>query len=243
MKFNIVLLGLLLSFVIFMGSYSPVPLNSHTVPGLVTKTLPAVVEVRPGFDRWLGAGVLISEDGWIMTAGHVVGGQDVMIVTMQDGSKHMSINIITDPNSDIAILKINIDDPNYTLPHVRMRETYPMQGESVFAIGHPLGMFYSISLGVVSNVHRDMPPYGSDLIMTDAEITRGNSGGPLLDMQGHLVGIIVAGSSYFTGLEANFAVPVARGRELLDEYLRQQEVAAGCNDLDLSDMQAFSRNY
>ncbi len=242
MKFNIVLLGLLVGFMLFMGQYFPVPLSYSVVPGLVTKTLPAVVELRPGFDRWLGAGVFISEDGWIMTAGHVVGDQDVMIVTMQDGTKHMSINIITDPNSDIAILKINLDDPNYVLPYVRMRETYPLQGESVFAIGHPLGMFYSISLGVVSNVHRDEPPYGSDLIMTDAEITRGNSGGPLLDMRGHLVGIIVAGSSYFTGLEANFAVPVVRGRELFEKYVQQQEASTGYDDLDVPNMQAFSRN-
>ena len=226
MKYNAVLLGILFSFMLFMGRYFPVPLSYSVVPGLVTKTLPAVVELRPGFGSWLGAGVFISEDGWIMTAEHVIRDQEVMIVTMRDGTKHMSINIITDPNSDIAILKINIDDPNYAIPHVRMRETYPLQGESVFVIGHPLEMFYTISLGVVSNVHRDTPPYGSDLIMTDAEITHGNSGGPLLDMRGRLVGIIVAGFSYFTGLEANFAVPVGRGKKLYDEYLRQQEVAA-----------------
>ena len=161
MKFNAILLGVLLCFTIFMWAYSPVPLTSNTVPGLVTKTLPAIVELRPGFGRWMGAGVLISEDGWIMTAGHVVGNQEVMIVTMRDGTKYMSINIITDPNSDIAILKIDIEDA----PHVRMSKMYPQLGEPVFVIGHPLRMFYSISLGVVSNVHQDMSPYGLDLII------------------------------------------------------------------------------
>ncbi len=221
MKFNIVIFCILLSFSMFMGQYFPVPLSHSTVPGLVTKTLPAVVEIRPGFGNWMGAGVLISEDGWIMTAGHIVGDQDVMIITMRDNVKYMSINIIADPNSDIAILKVNLDDPNGIMPYVRMRETYPQLGESVFVIGHPLGMCYSISLGVVSNMHQNILPWGLDLIVTDAEVTRGNSGGPLLDMDGRLLGIIVAGSYYFTGLEQNFAVPVARGRELLEKYVRQ----------------------
>ncbi len=235
MRFNLVIFLVLFGFMLVMGSYSPTPLNLNhrTVPALVTKVLPAVVEIRPGFGNWMGAGVLISEDGWILTAKHIVEGQDVVIITMRDNVKHMGINIITDPNSDIAILKINIDDPNYIMPYVRMRETYPLQGESVFAIGHPLGVFYSISLGVVSNIHKDIPPFGSDLIVTDAEIAGGNSGGPLLDMGGHLVGIIVAGSHYFTGLEANLAVPVERGRKLYDEYLRQQEVAASHNSVEV----------
>lgn len=231
MKFNIpILFCILFSFMLVMGFYSPTPLTSHTVPGLVTKILPAIVELRPGFARWMGAGVLISEDGWIMTAGHVVENQEVMIVTMRDGTKHMSINIIVDPNSDIAILKIDIEDAS----HVRLSGGYPQLGEPVFVIGHPLGMFYSISLGIVSNVHIDKAPYGSDLIVTDAEITWGNSGGPLLDMDGHLLGIVVAGSSYFTGLEANLVVPIARGRELLDEYSGQQKTPTDCNDLELS---------
>ena len=240
MKFNIVLLGILVSFMLFMGQYFPVPvdLNHRTVPSLVTKTISAVVEVRPGFGYWMGAGVLISEDGWLMTAKHLIKNQDVMIVTMRDGSKYMSINIITDPNSDIAILKIDIGDA----PYVRMNGVYPRQGAPVFVIGHPLGMLYSISLGIVSNVHKDMLPFGSDLIVTDAEVTHGNSGGPLLDMEGRLVGIIVAGSYYFTGLEQNFAVPVGRGRKLLEEYVQQQEVSTGRNDLDVPNMQAFSRN-
>ena len=238
MKFNWILLCILLSFTIFMGAYFPVPLTSNTVPGLVTKALPAVVELRPGFARWMGAGVLISEDGWIMTAGHVVGNQDVMIVTLRDGTKYMSINIITDPNSDIAILKIDIEDA----PYVRMNGVYPRQGAPVFTIGHPLGMFYSISLGIISNVHQNILPWGSDLIVTDAEITHGNSGGPLLDMDGQLLGIIVAGSYYFTGLEQNFAVPIARGRKLLEEYV-QQEITTDPNGVDVSDLRALSRNY
>ncbi len=244
MKFNVILFGILVSFMLFMGQYFPVPvdLNHRTVPSLVTKTISAVVEVRPGFGYWMGAGVLISEDGWIMTAKHLIKDQDVMIVTMRDNVKYMSINIITDSNSDIAILKINIDDPNGVTPHVRMGETYPLLGEPVFVIGHPLGMLYSISLGIVSNVHKDMLPFGSDLIVTDAEITHGNSGGPLLDMEGRLVGIIVAGSYYFTGLEQNFAVPVGRGRKLLEEYVQQQEVSTGRNDLDVPDLQTCSRN-
>ena len=224
MRFNLVIFLVLFGFMLVMGSYSPTPLNLNhrTVPALVTKVLPAVVEIRPGFGNWMGAGVLISDTGWIMTAKHLVKDQDVVIITMRDTVKYMSINIISDPNSDIAILKIDIEDA----PYVRMNGVYPRQGAPVFVIGHPLGMFYSISLGVISNVHQSILPWGLDLIVTDAEVTRGNSGGPLLDMDGQLLGIIVAGSYYFTGLEQNFAVPVTRGKKLYDEYIRQQEIAA-----------------
>ncbi len=236
MKFNMVLLCVLISFTIFTGMYFPIPMISPTVPGLVTKVLPAVVELQPESGYWRGAGVFISGDGWIMTAGHVVADQEVMIVTMQDGSKHMSINIISDPNSDIAILKIDFSDPNSnieTVSYVRMSRTYPQLGEPVFTIGHPLGMLYSISLGIVSNVHQDVPSWGLNLIVTDAEVTYGNSGGPLLNMDGRLVGIIVAGSYYFTGLEQNFAVPVTRGKKLYDEYIRQQEIAASRDSMEV----------
>lgn len=230
MKFNSALFLVLFSFMLVMGSYFPIPLTSNTVPGLVVEVLPAVVEIRPGFGNWLGAGVLISDDGWVLTARHVVENQDVVVITMFDESKHMSINIIADSNSDIAILKIDIEDAS----HVRLSGGYPQLGEPVFVIGHPLGMFYSISSGIVSNVHIDKAPYGSDLIVTDAEVTWGNSGGPLLDMDGHLLGIVVAGSLYFTGLEANLVVPIARGRELLDEYSGQQKIPADCNSVGVS---------
>lgn len=233
MKFNIVVFSILFSFLLSMGAYFPVPLTSHTVPGLVTKTLPAIVELRPGFSRWLGAGVLVSEDGWIMTARHIVEDQEVMVVTMPDRTKHMSINIVTDPNSDIAILKIDVEDA----PYVHLRPDYPQQGEPVFVIGHPLGIFNTISLGIVSNVRISKPPYDSEAIITDAEVTHGNSGGGLFDMEGRLLGIVVAGSQYFTGMEQNIVVPVARGRKLLDEYLQQQETSADPNSVDVSDLQ------
>lgn len=217
MKFNSIIFSILIVFFLVMGAYSPIPMNNHTVSGLVTRTLPAVVELRPGFANWLGAGVIISEDGWVMTAGHVVADQEVMIVTMLDGTKHMSINIVIDPNSDIAILKIDIEDA----PYVELSRGYPQLGEYVCAIGHPLGLFNTISLGIVSNLHINKPLWDFDLIVTDAEITYGNSGGPLFDMDGRLLGIVVAGSYYFTGLEQNFVVPVARGRKLLEKYVQQ----------------------
>ncbi len=234
MKLVVVLFSILFTFMLVMGAYSPVPMDNHTVPSLVTKTLPAVVELRPGFNRWMGAGVLVSADGWILTARHLVKDQEVMVATMVDGVKYMSTTIIVDPNSDIAILKIDVEEA----PYVRLCRGYPQLGEYVFVIGHPLGMLNTISLGVVSNLHRDMPRYGSDLIMTDAEVTWGNSGGGLFDMEGCLLGIVVAGSHYSTGLEANLVVPVARGRKLLYESFRQQEISADPNSLEVSIMQA-----
>ena len=187
------------------------------IPDLVDRTLPAVVELRPGFANWLGAGVLISDDGWIITAGHVVEDQEVMTVTMIDGVKYMSVLIITDPNDDIAILKIDLKDA----PHVKMGGVYPRLGESVYTIGHPLGVFNSVSVGIVSNIYIDRSLFGVDLIMTDAEITGGNSGGGLFNMDGCLIGVVVGASVYFAGIEANLVVPVVKGRDLLNGYLRQ----------------------
>jgi len=236
MKYNVTLLFILFSFMLFTGRFFPTPLNNRTVSGTITRILPAVVELRPGFAHRLGAGVLISEDGWIMTAKHVVEGQKVMIATTIGGVKYMSTTIIADPNSDIAILKIdaNPEDGGHVFPHVQLRQDYPRLGEFVFAIGHPLGVFNSISWGVVSNVHKNILPYGRDLIITDAEITNGNSGGPLLDMRGRLVGIVVAGTGYWTGFEANLVVPVVRGRKLLEKYVQQQGNSARCDEVDVS---------
>lgn len=244
MKHNILILCIVLAFVVIVGHLwvitdggrlpcqlcRPSFRNSMALPDLVAKTLPAVVELRPGFANWLGAGVLISNDGWIMTAGHVVEDQEVMIATMIDGVKYMSVLIVADPNDDIAILKIDIKDA----PYVRMSKVYPRLGQSMYIIGHPLGVFNSVSVGIVSNIYIDEAPFGVDLIMTDAEVTGGNSGGGLFDMSGCLIGIVVAGTVYSTGIEANLAVPVSKGRELLNGYLRTQEAETTCDCVDVS---------
>lgn len=216
MKLNIILFCLLFGFAMFIGAaLVPISLDSDTVPNLVEKTLPTIVELHAGFANLAGAGVLISEDGWVLTAGHLVENQDVMIVTMQDDMKYMSINIIADPNSDIAILKIDIEDA----PYVRMSGVYPRQGTPIYIIGHPLGLQNTVSYGIVSNVHIDYPMFGPGLIVTDAELTWGNSGGGLFSMDGCLLGITVGASRFDTGIEMNIVVPVARGRKLLEKYV------------------------
>jgi len=218
------MVGILVVLFIGAGAHVCIPANMNTLPDLVDKTLPAIVELRPGFAGWMGAGVLISDDGWLVTAKHVVEDQDVMIATMIDGVKYMSTTIIVGPNNDIAILKIDIEDA----PHVGLSGVYPRLGESVYVVGHPLGVLNTVSSGIVSNIHRNGSSFGVDLIQVDAEITHGNSGGGLFDMQGRLVGIVVGGTVFYTGIEANLAVPIARGRELLEKY-RRQEIAAGQN--------------
>ncbi|KKN64901.1 hypothetical protein LCGC14_0487350 [marine sediment metagenome] len=228
MRLNVILFCLLFSFAMFVGAMMvPVNLDSDTLPNLVARTLPAVVEVRPGFARWMGVGVLVSSDGWILTAKHLVEKQDVMIVTALDGMKYMSTTIIEDPNNDLAYLKIDIEDA----PHVKLSRSYPRHGEYIYAIGHPRKMFNSVSLGIVSNVRIDVPGFGFDLIVIDAEITGGNSGGPLFNMEGRLLGIVVAGSVYYSGIEANLVVPIMRSEELLDGYLGQQKIPTDCNSV------------
>lgn len=216
MKRVVILLSVMFSLIVFTVGFASI--HRHTLSDLVDKTLPAIVELRPGFASWMGAGVLISEDGWIMTAGHVVKDQEVMIATMRDGVKYMTTLIITDPNNDIVVLKIDIENA----PHVKMSGTYPRLGEFVYTIGHPLGIFYSVTAGVVSNVYVDKPPFGTGLIQTDAELTHGNSGGGLFNMDGYLIGVVVGGTVYHMGIEMNLVVPIAKGRELLDGYFKQE---------------------
>ncbi len=235
MKHNIAILCLVVAFVMIVGHLwyttndnvaDPIKI---TLPDLVDKTLPAIVMVRPGFSNKMAAGVLVSEDGWIVTARHIVENRDVMLVTMADGTKFMSTLILESMFNDIAFLKIDVEG----VPYVEINKMYPRLGETVYAIGHPLGIHNTVSLGIVSNVDIDQPIFGTELIMIDAEITRGNSGGGLFDMDGRLIGVVVAVTSFVTGIEANLVVPISKGRELLDEYLQTQKAEATCDCVEV----------
>ena len=193
-----------------------------------------VVEVRDRFDRLfdrrrprprrlertsVGSGFVIHPEGYIVTNAHVVARSTGRRVTFADGREYDAIVIASDREYDVAILKIEPPQPLPTLAFGRSDDL--MVGETVVAIGNPLGYQHTVTAGVVSAINRDLE-FDRDLVMsgliqTDASINPGNSGGPLLNVLGELIGVNTAirGDAQNIG----FAIPVDQLRRLLPELL------------------------
>ncbi|WP_273524561.1 DegQ family serine endoprotease [Rhodosalinus sediminis] len=138
----------------------------------------------------LGSGFVISEDGFIVTNNHVIENADEINVEFFEGFELEAEVVGTDPNTDIALLKVEPDEP---LEFVRFGDSDTARvGEWVMAMGNPLGQGFSVSAGIVSARNRALSGTYDDYIQTDAAINRGNSGGPLFDMDGRVIGVNTA---------------------------------------------------
>ncbi|WP_339107820.1 DegQ family serine endoprotease [Thioclava sp. GXIMD4216] len=145
---------------------------------------------RPHHSNALGSGFVISEDGYIVTNNHVIENADDITVAFFDGTTKKAKLIGTDPKTDIALLKVETDKP---LPFVPFGDSDKMRvGDWVMAMGNPLGQNFSASAGIVSARNRELSGTYDDYIQTDAAINRGNSGGPLFDMNGEVIGVNTA---------------------------------------------------
>jgi len=157
----------------------------------------------------LGSGFVISADGFIVTNNHVIEGADEIKANFPDGTSLDAVLIGTDPKTDIALLKVTSDKP---LPFVTFGDSDTSRvGDWVLAIGNPFGLGGSVSAGIISARNRDIKsgPY-DDFIQTDAAINRGNSGGPLFNMDGNVIGVntaIISPSGGSIGI--GFSVPSA----------------------------------
>jgi S1-C subfamily serine protease len=180
-----------------------------TVPTIYQRAAPSVVIIRAGHD--LGTGVIVADDGTILTADHVVAGGGSITVTFADGTVANASVLSSDKKTDIAELG------PMKLPQVVVPATLGGSadvGASVVAIGNPLGLTDSVSAGVVSGLNRTADTdtgKRSGLIQFDAAVNPGSSGGPLLDSRGMVIGIVVAladpdGQDAFAGI--GFAVPI-----------------------------------
>ncbi len=135
----------------------------------------------------LGSGFVISEDGFIVTNNHVIEGADEITIEFFSGKKLPAKLVGTDPKTDIALLKVEAGEP---LPFVTFGNSDLMRvGDWVMAMGNPLGQGFSVSAGIVSARGRELSGSYDDFIQTDAAINRGNSGGPLFNMDGQVVGV------------------------------------------------------
>jgi serine protease DegQ len=155
-----------------------------------------------------GSGVLVSQEGIILTNHHVIDGADSIEVALGDGRKTKATVVGSDPETDIAVLKINL--PNLPQPIVLGNIDSVKVGDVTLAIGNPFGVGQTVTSGIISALGRDKLGINTfeNFIQTDAAINPGNSGGALVDTRGNLIGINTAIFSKSGGSGIGFAIPV-----------------------------------
>jgi len=190
---------------------------------------------RRGREGGLGSGIVIDARGLVLTNEHVIQGASRIRVSLEDGREFEAEVVGSDPQSDLAVLRISSPA---NLPFVKPgRSSDLMIGEPVIAIGNPFGLGHTLTTGVVSSLHRSVRSGNRvyhDLIQTDASINPGNSGGPLLNIRGELIGITTAIYRKAEGI--GFAIPVDRARQVVDDLIRFGEVRAGWLGVEVSDL-------
>jgi serine protease Do len=171
-----------------------------------------------------GSGFAISADGYILTNNHVIDNATEVKVKFSDGEELTAKVVGTDPESDIALLKISAD---HAIPYLELgAKAPPRVGDWVVAVGNPLGLGHTVTAGIVSGIGRDIPdvPY-EQFIQTDASINPGNSGGPLIGIDGRVVGMntaIISGAN-----TVGFAIPATHISEVLPQLREKGRVARG----------------
>ena len=182
---------------------------------------------QPQVEHVGGSGVVISPDGYIVTNNHVVEGATYVRVTFSNGKGMQAKVVGTDPMTDLAVLKIN----GSNLPNVPWGDSTALRtGQTVLAFGNPLGMNFTVTRGIVSAVNRsnpysDNPRKPGGFIQTDAAINQGNSGGPLVDARGEVVGIntfLISPSGAFAGM--GFAIPSQIVKPTVETLIKEGHV-------------------
>ncbi|MDZ7853396.1 MAG: Do family serine endopeptidase [Halomonas sp.] len=175
----------------------------------------------------LGSGVIVSDVGYVLTNHHVIRGADQIQVALRDGRETLAEVIGTDPESDLAVLRIDLD----SLPVMKLTDTTRIAvGDVALAIGNPFGVGQTVTMGIISATgrsHLGLNAY-EDFIQTDAAINPGNSGGALVNAEGALVGINTAIFSRSGGSQGiGFAIPTNLARNILDELVTHGRVIRG----------------
>ena len=175
----------------------------------------------------LGSGVIVSPQGYILTNNHVVEAADEILVMLNDGRQTQAKVIGTDPETDLAVLKVNLDK----LPVMVMNNSEQVQvGDIVLAIGNPFGVGQTVTSGIISALGRNQLGINTfeNFIQTDAAINPGNSGGALVDVQGNLLGINTAIYSKSGGsMGIGFAIPVSIAKQVLEGIVKDGLVTRG----------------
>jgi serine protease DegQ len=192
------------------------------IPGIVRKVEPSVVTIS--HDQGTGSGVVWSRDGVVVTNAHVVGNVRTVEVAFFDGQRADGRVRATDPDTDLAVVDVRRSD----LRPATFQQRLPAVGELAVAMGSPLGFQNTITAGIISGLHREIPGSAEqgirslvDLVQTDAAISPGNSGGALVNGRGEVVGINVAYIPPEQGAVAiGFAIPGATAVDVVGQLLR-----------------------
>src|SRR6266568_2392806 len=194
---------------------------------------------RPQIEHGLGSGVTISPDGYIVTNNHVVDGAVNVSVTLNDRRILPAKVVGADSLTDLAVLKVNASD----LPSVPWGDSTKLHpGQTVLAFGNPFGLRFTVTRGIVSALNRPNPSATDrrkpgEFIQTDAAINLGNSGGPLVDARGEVIGIntfLISGSGSFSG--AGFAIPAQIVRPTVDTLIKYGKVSHGYMGIGIVDV-------
>lgn len=184
----------------------------------------------------LGSGVIVSPDGYILTNNHVVDAADEIEVVLADGRKAPARVVGTDPETDLAVIRINVTN----LPVIVLgRAEQARVGDVVLAIGNPFGVGQTVTMGIISAVGRNNLHINQfeNFIQTDAAINFGNSGGALIDTSGNLIGINSAIYSQTGGsVGIGFAIPVSTAKSVMEEIIKTGQVVRGWIGIESQDI-------
>jgi serine protease Do len=190
---------------------------------------------RPTRERQeaLGSGFIVDRSGIILTNNHVVAGADEVMVQLADNRRFSARVLGTDPPTDVAVIRL--DKPPHDLQAVTLGDSDRVRvGDYVLAIGNPLGLGQTVTMGIVSAKNRiigeklgDVDPRYEDFIQTDAAINQGNSGGPLFNFRGEVIGINSAIINPGVAMNVGFAIPINLARQVADQIRKSGRVARG----------------
>ncbi|HZJ84714.1 MAG TPA: trypsin-like peptidase domain-containing protein [Syntrophomonadaceae bacterium] len=203
------------------------------VASLVSPSIVGVTNLKRNFDWYepitesTGSGVILNNDGYIVTNNHVVRNADKIIVTLADGNEEEAKIIGTDPRTDLAVIKVKVD--NHVTPIKFGDSDKLIVGEEVVAIGNPLGLRFarSVTAGIVSGLNRLLTTeegFAFRLIQTDAAINPGNSGGALVNLKGELIGIntVKIATEGFEGM--GFSIPSNQVKLVVEDIRKNGKV-------------------
>src|SRR5690606_16730607 len=194
------------------------------MPGMPRRNAPQPAPEERTVPRGVGSGFFISEDGYILTNNHVVSEATDIYVTLTDGREFKAKVVGTDERTDVALIKIDATGMP-AMPIGNPKEL--RKGQWVLAIGSPFGLESTVTAGIVSAIGRDTGDY-LPFIQTDVAVNPGNSGGPLIDLQGRVVGInsqIVSRSGGFMGI--SLAIPIDEAMRVVDQLKEHGKVSRG----------------
>lgn len=239
----------LVSFATAVAKARPAVVNVYTSKHVSVPVIPIppdpelerLFRETPGFSRRkestnLGSGVIVREDGYILTNYHVIEAADAIEVALSDGRQTPAAIVGADPESDLAVLKIELPD----LHAIAFNGSHEVRtGDVVLAIGNPFGVGQTTTMGIVSALGRNRLGVNiyENFIQTDAAINPGNSGGALVDATGRLIGINTAIYSESGGsLGIGFAIPAAAAHNIMEQIIKTGTVTRGWLGIEPQDI-------